>query len=239
MTDPAPAAIDTVRDVLAKLVGMFPKHRDEILAWSQPYQRVLGHLQPTRLREVFAAVIDGWEKGYPPKPADFKAKLGSDVKPEAPTNPQDVANGKRNRAIMEAHTRRDNLAKSICKATFEHYGAAIEEAAGRIGVAATDIRRRLENIVGWLGMSPRPKTRAYDAAHAHVFGGEPLVDFIRLTADDWNSARRYAEIKRDDPSAFDFTQPQGFRAIAATRRPVVHSAAEERRRENIEAAAAS
>ncbi len=236
---PTPTTVHTVADLLMALMLRFPKHHVTIEAWSGSYRRTLGHLQPARLEEVWFAVIDEWAYREPPKPADFKAKLGSDAKPEAPTNPQDIANGKRNRALMESHTRRDSLAKAICRATFEHYGAAIEDAAGRIGVSVEDMRYRLKTEIGWPGLCAQKGTRSFDAAHAHVFRREPLVDFIHLTADDWNSARRYAEIKRDDPGAFDFTQPQGFRAIAATRRPVVHSAAEERRRESIEEAAAS
>lgn len=231
---PTPTTVHTVADLLMALMLRFPKHQATIEAWSGSYRRTLGHLQPARLEEIWFAVIDEWAYREPPKPADFKAKLGADAKPDAPSDPCAVAAGRRNKALMEAHTRRDNLAKAICKATFEHYGAAIEEAATRVGVSAADMRRRIENVVGWIGLAPRKNTRAYAAAHAHVFGSEPLVDYIRLTADDWNSAKRYAEIKRDDPAAFDHSQPVGFRSIADPGRRNPH--VEERRRDSIEEA---
>ena len=230
---PMPTTVHTVADLLMALMLRFPKHQATLEAWSGSYRRTLGHLQPTRLEEVWFAVIDEWAYREPPKPADFKAKLGGDAKPEAPTSPEAVANGKRNRAINDAHSRRDNLAKAICAATFERYGHAIEEAAQRVGVKAEDMRHRLKTMIGWPGLCAQKGTRSFDAAHAHVFGSEPLVEFIHLTADDWHSARRYAEIKRDRPDAFDLPQAPGFRPIGDTGRTGADR--EARRRASIEA----
>lgn len=209
MTEPAvPANVDTVRDVLAKLSAMFPKHRDEILAWSQPYQRTLGHLPPARLREVFAAVIDGWDKSYPPKPAEFKSKLGADAKPETPNSPQDIANGKRNRALVEASQRRDRLAKKLVDDSLAHYAEHFTEAARRANVSADDLRLLAANL--WGGLNPTYKDPAYKAAAAHVFANEPLPDFLPLTPDDWHRLRAAATKKRDDPSWFSPDRPPSF-----------------------------
>jgi hypothetical protein len=189
------ASVQTMSDLLVALVQRFPKSADQIQAWAPSFKRVLGHLQPQRLDAVWAAVIDRWEANYPPKPVDFAKAIGDDA---APLSPTDRRAGMANKALMDRTQRWHRATEALVDASVSAYAKQFEAAAQRIGVSVDDLRHGARSL--WTqGFS---KSRASKAALAHVVGGEPLPDFLRLSEDDWHGLRRIAEAKRDTPEIF-------------------------------------
>ena len=62
-----------VNELIKRLMRMFPRHADEIEAWSPSYVRRLGRFSRDDLEAAVSEVLDGWTHGYPPKPEQFRA----------------------------------------------------------------------------------------------------------------------------------------------------------------------
>lgn len=204
MTQPI-ASVQTTTDLLVALAQRFPKSADQIQAWGPSFKRVLGHLSPTRLDAVWAAVIDRWEANYPPKPADFERAAGDDTAPLSPTAQRA---GIANKMLQERTQRWQRATALLVENSLAAYGSKFEEVAQRLNVAADDLRSGARCLWTY-GFS---KSRASKAALAHVANGETLPDYLKLSEDDWHGLRRLAEAKRDTPEIFSVELHGGSRS---------------------------
>ena len=234
MLAPQPiASVQTTTDLLVALCQRFPKSADQIMAWAPSFKRVLGHLQPDRLDAVWSAVIDRWEKGFPPMPADFAKAIG-DAAP-APSSGGYGAELFRGRPWLE-YNRLSKEAETHEKALLQRSHAAnhenIEGAASKWGVAAVDLKYWADRFV--FRATPRGKDyesheRARVIAYRHVFEGDALPEFLELSQADWANAKRYAEAKRDHPERFTVEAMGGNRS-----RSRAHPEKEARRQQQLD-----
>jgi hypothetical protein len=221
MLAPQPiASVQTTTDLLVALCQRFPKSADQIQAWAPSFKRVLGHLQPARLDAVWSAVIDRWDKNYPPKPFDFERAAGDEAAPLSPTAQRA---GVANKALQDRTQRWHRCTDRLVEASLAAYSPKFEEVAQRLGVAADDLRRGARCLWTY-GFS---KSRASKAALAHVVNGEALPEYLKLSEDDWHGLRRLAEAKRNTPEIFAVDMHGGSRSRA-------HPEKEARRREQLE-----
>lgn len=174
----APKPIATAGDLVIRLCQLFPRYVDELTPWQASYARVLGHLPPDKLTEVFHRVLDGWSKASPPRPADFAAHI-----PQAPQQPQQREDWHgRGRQAASLHQRQRRMAD----AAMRDYEAEIEHQAARYRDDASVYRDCIRYEID----------REAEAATFGTVRAEPTnAQAVQLEQRHWESAHQRTETR--------------------------------------------
>ncbi len=94
-----------IPDLMRKLGDLWPdafRGQDGLKAWAEQYRAALGKAEGQPLATAWRACMLGWDKGYPPKPADIRKHL--------PAKGQGTGTGPDLKAMTAyAHPRRTEL----------------------------------------------------------------------------------------------------------------------------------